>query len=178
MLCRVPSGDAAEDGAGHQARAAGVIVIEESTDDLARCIEAGDRMAGHILDRSIVGDLEAAERKRDAGRHTIGLVGRGIEALGPIGLVRRKPARPEAVADVGIERHLRPRRGVEGAHAHQKAARIDAVEPLGQRLEAVGLFFGDARDAVFLAQQMDDFLVEDLPREHACWFRISPPYLA
>ena len=58
-------------------------------------------------------------------------------------------------------------RCVEGPHRLQKAARIDAFEPLGQGFESVGLLLGDARDAVFLAQEMDDFLVEDLPGEHA-----------
>ena len=49
----------------------------------------------------------------------------------------------------------------------REAARVDAFEPLGQGLETVGLFLGDARDAVFVAQQMRDLLVEDLPGEHA-----------
>ncbi len=76
-------------------------------------------------------------------------------------------ARREPVADVRVERHLGARGGVERPHRLQKAARVDAFEPLGQRLETVGLFLGDARDAVFLAQQMRDLLVEDLPGEHA-----------
>jgi len=43
--CRIPPGDAAEDGAGHEARAAGVVVVVEAADDLAGGGEAGDRVA-------------------------------------------------------------------------------------------------------------------------------------
>src|SRR5215471_20728118 len=42
---RVAAGDAAEDGARHQARAARVVVVVEAADDLARGVEAGDRVA-------------------------------------------------------------------------------------------------------------------------------------
>jgi hypothetical protein len=35
MCRRIPSGDAAEDGAGHQAGAAGVVVVEKAADDFA-----------------------------------------------------------------------------------------------------------------------------------------------
>src|SRR4029077_19505032 len=76
---RAPSGEAAEDGAGHQAGTAGVIVEEEAADDLAGCVEAGDRVAGRVLDLGVVGDLESAEGKGDAGRDGISLVGRGVE---------------------------------------------------------------------------------------------------
>ena len=89
---RAPAGDAAEDGAGHQAGAAGVVVVEEPADDLAGGVEAGDRVAGRVLDLGVVGDLEAAEGEGDAGRHGIGLVGRLVEALGPVGLVDREAA--------------------------------------------------------------------------------------
>src|SRR5205807_1076496 len=58
---RAPSGEAAEDGAGHQAGAAGVVMEEETADDLARCVEAGDRVAGGVLDLRVIGNLEAAE---------------------------------------------------------------------------------------------------------------------
>src|SRR5262249_32205183 len=37
--------------------------------------------------------------------------------------------------------------------------------------ERVCLFLGGARDAVFVAQQMDGLLVEDLPGEHARLFQ-------
>src|SRR5271165_1065262 len=164
---RVQPGDAAEDGAGHEPSAAGVIVEEETAGDFAGGVEAGDRMARGVLDLGIVGDLEAAEGEGDAGRHGVGLVGRPVEALGPVGLVNRETARRQPVADVGVERYVGAWGGVEGPHRVEETARVDAFELLGQGLEGVGLFFGDARDAVFLAQQMRDLLVEDLPGEHA-----------
>ncbi|MFM0624709.1 hypothetical protein [Paraburkholderia xenovorans] len=36
-----------------------------------------------------------------------------------------------------------------------------------QFFERVGRLFGDARNPVLVAQQLDDFLIEDLPREKA-----------
>ncbi len=55
----VSSGEAAEDGAGHQAGAARVIVEDEAADDLPGRVEAGDR----ALDLGIMRDLEATEGK-------------------------------------------------------------------------------------------------------------------
>src|ERR1700694_5849015 len=98
---RTPSGDAAEDGAGYEPGAAGVVVVEEAADDLAGGVEAGDRVARCVLDLGVVGDLEAAEGEGDAGRYGIGLVGRLIEALGPVGLVDREAAGAEPVTDIG-----------------------------------------------------------------------------
>ena len=68
---------------------------------------------------------------------------------------------------VRVEGHSGRGRGVERAHGLQKAAQVNAFEPLGQGLEGIGLFFGNPGDAIFLAQQMRDLLVEDLPGEHA-----------
>ena len=45
MRRRAAAGEAAEDGAGHQARAAGVIVEEEPARDFAGGVEAEDRVA-------------------------------------------------------------------------------------------------------------------------------------
>ena len=58
--------DAAEDGAGHEAGAAGVVVEEE----------AGDRVAGRVFDLGVTGDVEAAEGEGDAGRRGIGSASR------------------------------------------------------------------------------------------------------
>jgi len=48
-----------------------------------------------------------------------------------------------------------------------RAARVNAFEPRCQSLETVRLFLGDGRDAVFLTQQMNDFLAENLPSKLA-----------
>jgi hypothetical protein len=60
-------------------------VVIEADDDFARGIEAGDRAASGVVDLGVVGDLEAAEAEGEAGRQGIGLVGRLVEALGPVG---------------------------------------------------------------------------------------------
>ena len=70
--------------------------------------------------------------------------------------------------DVGVERHVRPRRGVERADRFEKRSRDRRLSSRGaSSSKRVGLFLGDARDAVFLAQQVHDLLVEDLPGEQA-----------
>lgn len=46
-----------------------------------------DRVAGIVLDLSIVADFKPAEGNGDAGRHGIGLVRWLAEALAPVGLV-------------------------------------------------------------------------------------------
>ena len=148
----VAADETAEDGAGHEAGAAGVVVVVEAADDLAGGVEAGDRPAGRVLDLGAGGDLEPAEGEGDAGGHRVGLVGRLVEALRPVGLVERKARRAQPVMDVRVERRLGSGRCVEGPHRLQKAARIDTFEPLGQGFEIVGLLLGDARDAGFLAQ--------------------------
>jgi len=54
-ICRrAPAGDAAEDSAGHQARAASVVVVVEPSDDLAGREEAGNGRAGGVLHLGVV----------------------------------------------------------------------------------------------------------------------------
>jgi hypothetical protein len=63
-ICRwVPASGAAEDGTGHQARAARVILAEEPADDFAGGAEAEDRMA---IGSSIW--TSASRRERDENR--------------------------------------------------------------------------------------------------------------
>ena len=50
---------------------------------------AGVVLASHVLDLGIVGELEPAERKGDAGRNAVGLIGRRVERLRPVALVDR-----------------------------------------------------------------------------------------
>ena len=64
MRRRTSPGDAAEDGAGHEAGAAGVVVVEEAADYLAGGVEAGDRVPGGVFDLGVVRDFEAAEGER------------------------------------------------------------------------------------------------------------------
>ena len=77
--CRASTSEAAEDGAGHEAGAARVIVVVEAVDDFTRGIDARDRAAGRVFDFGGVRDFEAAKGEGDTGRHGIGLVGRMIE---------------------------------------------------------------------------------------------------
>jgi len=71
---RISKGEAAEDGAGHQAGAAGVAVVEEAADDFAGGGEAGDRVASEVSSTSAsLVILRSAEGRGDAGLHGIDL---------------------------------------------------------------------------------------------------------
>src|SRR5438874_7550429 len=63
--------DAAEDGARHEAGAAGIVVVEEAAHQLARGIEAADGPALTVEHAALGGDVQPAERERDTGRHRV-----------------------------------------------------------------------------------------------------------
>ena len=69
--------------------------------------------------------------------------------------------------DVRIECHVGPWCRIVLAQRLQHRLGVHAGQLRRQRLERVRLLLGDARDAVFLAQQVHDLLVEDLPGEQA-----------
>src|SRR5215472_18496648 len=98
------AGKTAEDRAGHQPGAAGVVMIKEPADDFASSKETGDLPAGSVLDLRLVRDLESAEGEGDAGRHRVGLIRRLIESLRPVGLVDRQACGAQPVENIGVER--------------------------------------------------------------------------
>ncbi len=106
-------------------------MVVEPADDLAGGKKAGDRGSRHVLDGGVVGDLEAAKGEGDPGRHPVGLIGRGVEALRPIALVEREAPGAQPVMDIRVEWHIGPRRRVERAHGVEKTLRVDALQPLG-----------------------------------------------
>src|SRR5262252_10601241 len=71
---RAVAGDAAEHGAGHQPGAARVVEVEDAADQLARRVEAGDRV--HVAVDHLAGvgvDAHAAEGEADAAADLVGL---------------------------------------------------------------------------------------------------------
>src|SRR4029077_4990489 len=82
------AGDAAEHAAGHQAGAARIVEVEDAADQLARRVEAGDRI--HVAVDHLAGvgvDAHAAEREADAATDLVGLERRLIDGIRPVRLV-------------------------------------------------------------------------------------------
>ena len=110
-------------------------------------------------------DAQPAEGEGDAAGHRVGLVGRGVEHVGPVRLVDREPRGAAPVLDVRVERHLGLDRGVVGLDLGQRRLGVDVVELRDERLERVGGRLGHLLDLVFVAQQVLDLPVEHLPGE-------------
>src|SRR5262249_61780639 len=73
------AGDAPEDSTRHQARAAGIVVIEEPAHQLAGRKEPRNRPLLAVYDLAVRGDLEAAEGERDGRRPREAHLGRRVE---------------------------------------------------------------------------------------------------
>src|SRR5207249_3296069 len=107
-------------------------------------------------------DPQTAERERDTRRDGEAHVGRRVERLRPVGLRRRDPTRGLAVLDRGVVRgglHGR----VVGADRGHETVDVDlelARDPLQRHV----LRLRHLADPVFLAEEVDHFLVEDLKR--------------
>src|SRR5712691_6632892 len=142
-------GDATEDGAGHQPRPAGIIVIEDPADQLTGGEEPGNDplLAVHYL--PVGRDAQPTEGERDPGRDGVAHERWRIERLSPVRFRRRDAARALAVLDRRIERP---------GHDGLVEGRDGADEPV----DGGSLGLRHLADAVLLAQQRDDLLVEDL----------------
>src|SRR5436309_3329294 len=88
-LCRACSGDAPEDRPVGEAGSARVVEKEDSTYQLSRSIETRDRIAvgRHHLRFGV--DAQPAEAEGDTAGDGVGLEGRGVEGVRPVGLVHR-----------------------------------------------------------------------------------------
>src|SRR5260370_4702451 len=71
-------------------------------------VKARDDAAIEILDLAPLRNLKAAEREGDAGGHVVSVKRRGVERVGPVGLVDAQAGGPGAVAGIEVERTLLP----------------------------------------------------------------------
>src|SRR5258708_38185392 len=76
-----------EHSAVGQARSARVVEPEDAADQLARGVQARDRLAVGADHPRVGIDLQAAERERDAAGHRVGLERRGIQGVCPTGFI-------------------------------------------------------------------------------------------
>src|SRR5438105_6756120 len=159
---RFVPGHPSEDGAGHEAGAPRIVLVEEPGGELPARVEPPDLLAGGVHDLRAGRDLEAAERERDAARHRKAEVRRGVQPLGPVRLRRRDAGRGLAVLDRGIEGP-----GVDGRVelGHRAPERVRLDPGLLRELRPARRV--DARrpgERVRLLQQGRHLLVEDLKR--------------
>src|ERR1700726_1461946 len=78
------AGDLAEHRAGHQARAARIVEIEQAADQFARGIEAADRLIVGVEHFAVGVDAQAAEGEGDAARYGVAFIGRRVKSVRPI----------------------------------------------------------------------------------------------
>ena len=78
------AGDPPEHRAGHQAGAARIVEVEQAAHQLARRVQAGNRMAVGIDDAALGIDLEPAEREGHPAGHRVGLERRLIDGVRPV----------------------------------------------------------------------------------------------
>src|SRR5688500_6261783 len=81
------TGDLAEHRAVGQAGAARVVEPEDAAHQLARSIEALDRLAVGIDHLRVGVDLQAPETEGDPAGDSVGLERRRVERVGPIGFI-------------------------------------------------------------------------------------------
>src|SRR5687768_18017439 len=100
--CRARSCDPAEHRAVGQPGAAGVVEPEDAAHQLARSIEALDRLAVGIDHLRVGVDLQAAEAEGNPAGDGICLERRRIQRVGPVGCVDRQIIRATTVLYGGI----------------------------------------------------------------------------
>ena len=96
----------AEDGAFHQAGAAGIIIEERTVSDFSGREKPADHVAAGILNLALFGDAAAAERKRGAAGHRESVIRRDVQSLRPVRLRRADAARAFSVVLRRIERRI------------------------------------------------------------------------
>src|SRR4051812_6568347 len=82
--------DAAEHRAGHEARASGIVEIEETADELPRGVETANRPIGHVEDVRGRVDLQSTERECDATCHRVCAERRFLDRVRPVRLLDRE----------------------------------------------------------------------------------------
>src|SRR5687767_10952715 len=86
-LCRAGACDLAEHRAVGESRAAGIVEPEDPAHQLARGVQALDRLAVGIDHLRVRVDLQAAEAERDAAGDSVGLERRRVQRVRPIGFI-------------------------------------------------------------------------------------------
>src|SRR5262249_50390543 len=142
-----------------------VVEVENPADELARSIQARDRLAVGVDDLRIGVDAQAAEAERYSAGDGVRFVGRGVESVGPVALVDREPFGAAAVLYVRVEGGVLPHRGVVGLDLFERPLRVDVVELAHQFFEGVRDDLRDLLDAVLVPELPLHLRVEDLPGE-------------
>src|SRR5581483_11257557 len=94
---RAVAGQAPKDRSRHEAGAAGVVVVEETTNQLTRCEEARNRPHLRVQNLTLLVDVQPSEGEGDPARHGVALVGWLVDWHRPVGLRRVDALRALAV---------------------------------------------------------------------------------
>src|SRR5687767_6840556 len=85
--CCARSCDLAEHRTVGEPRAAGIVEPEDPAHQLARSVEALDRLAVRVDHLRVRVDLQAAKAERDATSHSVGLERWRVQRVRPIGFI-------------------------------------------------------------------------------------------
>ena len=155
------AGQAAEDHSGAQARAAGVVVVEQPAYHFARRIQPRYRLQAGVQHPPGGVDAHPAKGERYAAGYGVAQVGRRVDGLRPVGLGRRYPLRSPPVFHRRVVGNVGLHRRVVFGDGGRQPRRVD-VQPLRQLFDAVGLRHGHLRNVILVAQQVFHLVVEDL----------------
>ena len=112
-------------------------------------------------------NAQPPERERNAASHGVGLERRLVDRIGPVGFGDLEALGAAPVLDGGIEGYIRAYRSVVLPDRRKRAPGVHILELFDKLLQAVGPYACDLANAVLVAQQGDDLVVEDLPGELA-----------
>src|SRR5215472_5323074 len=162
-------GDLAKDRTRDEAGATRIVEIEQAAHELASGVEAGNRLLRGVEHVSVGVDAQAAKGEGDTTSRAIRLVGRFLQRHRPVGFFDLQPFGRAPIFDRRVIGDIALHRGVVLADRLEERALVDRGAGfrhlVGQRFESVGGDLGHPPDAVFVALQVDDLLVEDLPGE-------------
>ncbi len=106
-----------------------------------------------------------AEGERDAGGYRECFERWLVECGRPIRFVDRETTCVAAILAIGIERDRRLHCGIVIAHGREELRAVDAFHFVRERFERVGAQSRRLLHPVFVAQEMQRFAVEHLPRD-------------
>src|SRR5580700_8361960 len=109
---RACSRNAPEHSPGRQTGSSAVVVVVEAADDLAGRKQTANGRPRWVQHFGMSRNLQAPEGEGDADRDPISLIGRRIQAVGPIGLVDGETRSSQSIVDARIKRAIGARRSV------------------------------------------------------------------
>src|SRR5450759_4391716 len=140
ILCETPgatAGQTSEHRTARKSARSGIIEIENTSEDLACCKEAGNGLVVGIHHLGFVGDFESAESKSNAASNGVCLERRRIDGLRPVRFWHDETNRAFPILDVWIERHLFRHRLIELADRLETLRLVDVLQLFDQFFQRI-----------------------------------------